>query len=235
MNDLMVIFPVYNERDAIQSVLHAWKKTLDSLSIAYQLMVCEDGSTDGTAQLLSQIALQYRLILNQKKERRGYGQSIIDGLKSANSHYVFCVDADGQYQASDFKKIWAKRHEAQIIRGVRIRRADEIARKIFSQLFKLFFKLLFASSLSDPSSSFILFKSKTIAPYINYLSYMREGFWWGFSALCVSKKISSIDILIHHQKRLSGKTRVYKMGKIIPIVWRNAIGLLRLKYDLWKK
>jgi hypothetical protein len=61
---------------------------------------------------------------------------------------------------------------------------------------------------------------------------MQEGFWWGFSAICIARKISFLDIPISHRKRLAGKTRVYEMQKMFSIGLRNIKGLLALQKQL---
>ncbi len=230
MIDLTVIFPVYNERETIKKLLDVWKRTLDDLGIQYYFLICEDGSTDGTSEFLRSIKGDYPLTLNQKKTRRGYGKAIIDAISSAESHYIACVDSDGQYSASDFKKMWMKRESASVMRGIRKKRKDTSIRKLFSYAFKIWFFMLFSSWIVDPSSSFILFKRKDVVRYIRYLLLMQEGFWWGFSGLCVRKKIPFVNIPIHHNKRISGKTRVYTLKKILPIAIKNVTNLWRLRH-----
>ena len=62
-----------------------------------------------------------------------------------------------------------------------------------------------------------------------YLKYMREGFFWGFVAICLRKKIKIHQININHRLRLSGKTNVFHLNKIPSIALRNILGLIKLK------
>jgi len=89
--ELSVIFPVYNERHTIETVIREWRKELRRLRINFQIIICEDGSSDGTSQFLKKISSKYKLLLNQKKTRRGYGQAVIDGIKLATSEYILSV------------------------------------------------------------------------------------------------------------------------------------------------
>lgn len=229
MKELQIIFPVYNEKETIEIVLREWKKTIEWLNVRYKFIICEDGSTDGTAELLPKKANKYNLILIQKKKRRGYGQAVINGIKALNSDYILCVDSDGQCDPSDFKSFWENRKKADVIIGWRKNRADSLLRKIFSALFGAFFRLLFKTNIHDPSCPFVLFQKKKILPYLKQLTYLKEGFWWGFVGLCTKKKLSLYEIPINHKKRLKGETNVYKLNKIIDIALRNLIGLVRLK------
>ena len=229
MNKLNTILPVFNEKDSIEYVLQEWKQELDKLNITYSFVVCEDGSTDGTKELLVQLQKKYPLVLNQKQERRGYGRAVIDGIKSADTEYILCVDSDGQCDPKDFKKFWDNRKKGDVLIGWRINRLDPFQRKIFSFMFKKVFFLLFPTSIHDPSAPFVLFKKKNINEYINYLTYLNEGFWWGFVGLCHKKKLKLYEIQINHRPRLRGVTQVYKLEKILNIASRNLVGLFKLK------
>jgi len=226
---LDIILPVYNERDSIKKVISEWQEALDSLKIPHHIIVCEDGSTDGTDKLLRKIRSKYNLILNQKRYRRGYGKAVIDGIKTSRAEYILHVDSDGQCDPEDFKKFWEERNRADVVIGWRVRRADPFQRKLYSFLFKTVFKALFPVKVHDPSCPFVLYKREKILPHLKYLSYLKEGFWWGFVGMCYKKKLSVYEIPIHHRQRYSGTTVVYKISKLPKIVISNLIGLFKLK------
>lgn len=224
-----IIFPVYNEKDTIETILKDWKNHLDRLPISYQFIICEDGSKDGTNELLQKIQADYDLLINSKKERRGYGGAVIDGILSAQTKFIFCVDSDGQYDPADFQKFWDNRDKADIIFGWRVKRMDAISRRVFSSLFRFICKTLFPCALHDPSAVASLFRKSLILPNISYLYYLKEGFWYGFVGMAVKKQLSFYEIPINHRKRLKGDTQVYKPKKIPGIALRNLIGLIKLK------
>src|SRR3989338_7815962 len=115
--DLDIILPVHNERNSLKRVLDEWRNQLDQNHLTYQFIICEDGSTDGTKELLNKFRLKYNLTLNQKRERRGYGQAVIDGISSSSARYVLCVDSDGQCSPSDFEKFWRRRSTKVVLIG----------------------------------------------------------------------------------------------------------------------
>lgn len=231
MDDLSIILPVFNERKGIEIVLKEWEKELNQNGVKFQFVVCEDGSTDGTGTYLKKIQKKYNLTLNQKQFRRGYGGAVIDGIKTAKNKYILSIDSDGQCDPKDFAKFWRNRKKADVVIGWRTKRADPIQRKLYSFLFKLIFKILFPVNIHDPSAPFVLFKKKNIIPFIDYLKYLREGFWWGFIAMCVKKNLTIYEIPVRHRQRLVGKTVVYENTRIPGIAFRNIIGLIKLKYS----
>ena len=232
MDTLTIVLPVYNEKETIELVLKEWQYELKKYSLYYNFMICEDGSTDGTGQFLRKIKSKYNLILNQKQKRRGYGAAVVDGIKTASSKYILCVDSDGQCDPSDLKKFWSNRNNDDVILGFRQKRADPASRKLFSFLFKVFFTFLFPSNIKDPSCPFVLFKKKTIISLVHYLTFLKEGFWWGFVATSINKKLSIHEIPINHRPRLKGNTQIYAFDRIIKIAYRNARGLIQLKESL---
>jgi len=229
MKRLCVILPVYNEKDGIHIVLKAWKKELDRHHISYRILVCEDGSTDGTKEILKSIKNKFKLLLNQKRYRRSYGGAVIDGIKSSRSEFILCIDSDGQCDPQDFSKFWKKRDKADVIMGWRTKRSDPLQRRVYSSLFKVVFLLLFPTQLNDPSCPFVLFKKRKIEPNIYMLKFLKEGFWWGFVGMCIKKDISIHQIPVRHKQRISGDTRVYTLTKIPYIAVNNLIGLVQLK------
>ncbi|MCL4374993.1 glycosyltransferase family 2 protein [Patescibacteria group bacterium] len=229
MTQLSLIFPVYNERLTIETVLQEWMVRLKQLKINYEMVVCEDGSTDGTSQLLRAIKNKYRLVLNQSVRRRGYGPAVIDGIKTAKGEYLLSVDSDGQCDPADFISFWKRRGARQVIIGWRKKRVDAPQRLLFSYLFHQVFSRLFPTSIHDPSAPFVLYRKKDIIPHLDSLVFLKEGFWWGFVAMCVKNKIPLIELPIHHRARLNGNTQVYRVVRLPKIIWSNLFGLIRLR------
>jgi dolichol-phosphate mannosyltransferase len=224
-----IVLPVYNERSSIELVLQEWQSELTRLKVSYRFVVCEDGSRDGTSKFLREIKRKYRLTLDQKRTRRGYGGAVIDGISLAKSKYILCIDSDGQCDPKDFAKFWQRRHKADVLIGWRKDRSDALQRKLFSQLFKSVFMFLFPTTIHDPSAPFVLFEKSKITPYLHYLKFLSEGFWWGFIGMCVKKNLSISELSMNHRPRLFGDTQVYHIKKIPSIARRNLLGLVQLR------
>ncbi len=226
---LSVVLPVFNERETIEPVLKEWIAQLDRCKIEYKVILCEDGSTDGTTEHLRKIQKKYGFILDHKDTRRGYGGAVIDGIRQAPTTHILSIDSDGQCDPKDLPKFLKNRHRADVLIGWRTNRADALQRKIFSGSFHTYFHLLFPTFVHDPSAPFVLYPKALAMKHLEDLKFLREGFWWGFVGMCVKRGYSLFELPMNHRPRLAGDTQVYHLKKIPDIALRNAIGLWKLR------
>lgn len=230
IKNVSIIFPVHNEVNTIEKVLTEWKNELKIYpNLKYEIIICEDGSNDGTSELLRKIMPKYKLILNQTKKRRGYGKAIQDGIKISKYDTILSIDSDGQYDPKDLDKYLNRFKNDSVLIGYRTTRKDLMFRKIYSKSFGILFKLLFKCNISDPSSSFVLFNKKLFNSHSKELDLLNEGYWWGFVGVCVKHRIPISQVKINHRIRFDGNTQVYKFSKIFGIAYRNGMGLIKLK------
>ena len=232
--ELSVIFPIYNEEKTIKKTLLEWKSVLNKLSINYEMIIAEDGSTDKTKEILYKLILhnKKKFISNIKNKKRGYAEAVRSSINIASGKYILSVDSDGQCDPNDFKKFWKKRSllDNSIFLGNRIKRKDNLQRLIMSKIFLIFHRILFFSKIKDPSCPYVFCEKKLFKKINPYLKFMVEGFWWGFVAICLKKKIKIYQINVNHRLRLSGKTNVFHIHKIPSIALRNIFGLIKLKF-----
>ncbi|MCE5229522.1 glycosyltransferase family 2 protein [bacterium] len=90
---LSVIIPCHNERDAIVRVLDQIEGALNTATIPHEIIVVDDGSTDGSADLID--ARRFKLVRHQT--RMGYGAAIKSGVRDAQYDSILITDADGTY------------------------------------------------------------------------------------------------------------------------------------------
>ena len=98
-----------------------------------------------------------------------------------------------------------------------------------SKFFLIFHRILFFSKIKDPSCPYIMCEGSLFKKINPFLKFMVEGFWWGFIAICLKKKIHIYQIRINHKQRISGDTNVFHLNKIPSIALRNIIGLIKIR------
>ena len=85
---ISVLILVYNEVKTIERDIISIKKNLKNY-VNYQLIVVQDGSTDGTYEKLNFLKKRYNLSLNSVKKRRGYTKAFLAGIKSCHNDTIF--------------------------------------------------------------------------------------------------------------------------------------------------
>src|SRR6266487_6701204 len=96
--NLSVVIPVYNEVDNIGEIL----KRVQSLKLANEIIVVDDGSTDGTRPLLTELdgKKNVRVILHEYNQ--GKGAAVVTGLRAAQGDLLLIQDADLEYDPRDY-------------------------------------------------------------------------------------------------------------------------------------
>ncbi|MBI2144007.1 glycosyltransferase family 2 protein [Candidatus Woesearchaeota archaeon] len=96
---LSIIMPVYNEKSTVvEAVEHT--KGVDIGSYGKEVIVVDDGSTDGSSELINGMAGIKKILL---KPNRGKGAALKEGIRQATGDYVVFHDADLEYEPADFK------------------------------------------------------------------------------------------------------------------------------------
>ncbi|MEK6983792.1 MAG: glycosyltransferase family 2 protein [Nanoarchaeota archaeon] len=103
MKKLSIIIPAYNEIKTIEAILRKVKK-VDLGEIEKEIVIVDDASTDGTAQILKKIRNSSIKILHHSKNM-GKGAAIKTGLKQATGNIILIQDADLEYDPKDYKKL----------------------------------------------------------------------------------------------------------------------------------
>jgi dolichol-phosphate mannosyltransferase len=228
--DLQIVMPVHNEAASIAPVLKEWHDEL-SPYLKLEFIITEDGSKDGTKEVLVDLAKRYPMILDMTDKRRGYTGAMIAGMRLSSAPYVLAVDADGQFDPRDFSKFWEKREQSPFLIGWRTRRADVLARRIMSKSFKTLHRVLFQQRLHDASCGYVLMRRSALERLLPELGLVPEGFWLEVTARAGRRGIPIAEVPINHRSRTAGTTVVYKPGRVPGIAWRNGTGLLRVWFS----
>ena len=191
MKNISLVLPVFNEKKSLLYVIKSWHQFLIKQNIKHEFVICEDGSTDGTKELVQELKEKYPISDQSSKERLGYGGGVTRGIKASKFEYILCIDSDGQCMPNSFMKFYNCEKEKDIIIGNRNPRRDPRLRIIYSKLLKVYHDLLFNSKITDPSCPYVFAKKNIYLELLPKLSYVKEAYWWGFigAAIMLKKKM----------------------------------------------
>ncbi len=102
--ELSILIPVYNEQATVKSAIGRILET-DYPVDEVELVIVDDGSTDGTDALLREIAADSRINLIVHEENAGKGEAVKTAIRHANGTYAAIMDADLEYEPSDIGKL----------------------------------------------------------------------------------------------------------------------------------
>ena len=212
---ISIVLPVHNEFLNLRSLIEEWDSELKKISkIQHEFVIVEDGSSDGTKELIIELEKTFSIVNLSSEKKRGYSKAVLDGIKASKGNYILCTDSDNQIKVNSLIENINNLPTGEVfLFGARTPRNDPIHRKIYSKMFKILHDLLFNSNLSDPSCPFVLGQKETFKKLPEeFLLKMREGFWWGFVAVSKKKKINFNEVKIEHFKRSEGDAG-YKLSQ----------------------
>jgi glycosyltransferase involved in cell wall biosynthesis len=161
---LSVIVPVYNERNTVVETLRRMRRV--ELPVDLEVVVVDDGSTDGTTQILG--ALEDSTVqVVRHRENRGKGAAIRTGLEQVRGELVLIQDADLEYDPEDWPRLLRPilRGRSQVVYGSRFSgeggsmpASDWLGNRFLS----LVTNLLYNTSLSDMECGYKLFTRKVL-------------------------------------------------------------------------
>jgi Glycosyltransferases involved in cell wall biogenesis len=112
MRDSVVIIPTYNEKENIENII----RTVFSLEKEFDILIIDDGSPDGTADIVKTLQQEFpeKLYMVERKGKLGLGTAYICGFKWALEHeyeYIFEMDADFSHNPHDLPRLYKACHE----------------------------------------------------------------------------------------------------------------------------
>jgi glycosyltransferase involved in cell wall biosynthesis len=149
--ELSLVLPVHNEAENLRWLLPHIATTLPTLADRYEVVVVDDGSSDGSGALATALAeeLGMELLVLRHEHKSGYGATVGDGLRAARLAYVAFTDADGQFEVADIGLLVPLLDGADLVGGWREERRDAAMRSVVSWVFNTLVLVLYRLPYRD--------------------------------------------------------------------------------------
>ncbi|MFC2162115.1 glycosyltransferase [Candidatus Altiarchaeota archaeon] len=158
--DLSVIVPCFNEEDNLSELTDRVRDTLNGLDLSWELVLVDDGSSDGTWDVMSALGGSDPRVVGVRHERNmGIVGAWQSGLDACHGFFICIIDADLQYQPEDIGRLWRELEfkNVEIVQGSRnalTRKKD--MRYYLSRGLNIFLNTLFSMDLKDNKSGFLV-------------------------------------------------------------------------------
>lgn len=223
---LSITAPAYNERENIEKMVTYWESIFTRDGIQGEIVIGEDGSTDGTKDILRELQGKYdNLIVIDHAVNQGYGIALSSAIAHSKGEYVLTIDSDGQFDAAEYALLLAEMKRGyEVVTGYRHRKQDQPLRVIADRVLNLIVRLLFRLSLRDTNCALKLLRGDVA----RRLTIEARGYPTPTELLVRAQVLGYRigEVGITHYERAGGKTKL----KALRTSWHMLLFLLYLKY-----
>lgn len=230
----LVIIPTYNEKENIAAIIAA----VFELQAGYHLLVIDDGSPDGTADIVKSLMTQYpeQLFIEERKGKLGLGTAYIHGFKwgiARRYDYIFEMDADFSHNPKDLERLYeaCQQDGADVAVGSRYVPGGKtenwpLDRQLYSKGGALYTRLLTWMPVNDPTAGFVCYKRQALeAINLDEIEFVGYAFQieMKFVAWKLGFRIKEVPITF-----VDRKIGVSKMSK--GIIKEGVLGVLKIQW-----
>ncbi len=213
--DVSIVVPIYNEVESLPQLIEAIASSLNDTELNYELICVDDGSKDGSAELLKQLALTHSH-LRAVILRRNYGQTaaMAAGFKNARGRVIVSLDGDLQNDPADIPMLLAKLDEGyDLVTGWRVNRQDAaLTRLLPSKIANWLIGRITGVNVHDYGCSLKAYRSELLADMNLYGELHRF-----LPALAFIEGARITEVPVRHHARRHGRSK-YGLGRTFRVI-----------------
>lgn len=238
-SDSIVIIPTYNEKENIENIIRA----VFSLEKVFHILVIEDGSPDGTADIVKRLQIEFpeRLFMVQRTGKLGLGTAYIEGFKWSIRHqynYIFEMDADFSHNPNDLPRLYAACAEegndvaigSRYISGVNVVNWP-MGRVLMSYFASKYVRIITGLKIQDTTAGFVCYRRKVLETIpLNQIRFKGYAFQieMKYTAYKCGFKVKEVPVIFINRELGTSKMNSSIFGEAI-------FGVIRLRWDGWFK
>ncbi|KYK27030.1 MAG: hypothetical protein AYK23_00295 [Candidatus Proteinoplasmatales archaeon SG8-5] len=229
---LTIVIPVHNEAEVIEEVVKGFYDDVIRKRPGSDLLVVEDGSTDGTREILRRLSDEIPMTLITGEERKGYMQGLKDALLQAKGDIIFYSDSDNTHNPKDFWKLYRRLTNSDLVCGVKVNRCDPLYRKFLSMLYNLLVYARFGIYIKDINSGFKIMNRKVLESVVPDIRHLKYGFSTELVIRSQKKGFNISWVPVQHFGRTTGNADQFQLSNIPVVVKAQLRGLKSLKQEI---
>ena len=236
MKDSLIIIPTYNEKENIEKII----RKVFSLGLGFEILIIDDGSPDGTADIVKLLQLEFPELLHieQRIGKLGLGTAYIHGFKWALRHhyaYIFEMDADFSHNPEDLIRLKeACVAGADVAIGSRYVKGVNVvnwpmSRVLMSYFASMYVRLITRIDIQDATAGFKCYRRIVLDTIpmdkIRFVGYAFQ-IEMKFTAIKYGFKVVEVPIIF--------TDRTEGVSKMSTRIFREAfLGVIQMKVNSW--
>lgn len=220
--ELSVVIPAYNEAENLPTLVAELRAALRATERSYEILLVDDGSTDGTAEWLRAEANRDPAVIPIVLVRNaGQSAALAVGLGRARGSIVITMDADLQNDPADLPRLLSALEFADVVSGVRLHRQDAWGRRASSAVANTVRRLVLRDPVTDIGCSFKAYRAHALIGLPMFAGVHRF-----LPALCAFRGARFTEVPLTHRPRRHGVSK-YGIGNRL---WRGIADLVGVQW-----
>jgi dolichol-phosphate mannosyltransferase len=236
--DSLVIIPTYNEKENIEKII----RKVFSLTVPFHILIVDDGSPDGTAQIVRSLQAEFggRLFIEERIGKLGLGTAYIHGFRWAlERHYefIFEMDADFSHNPEDLIRLRQSCLDgadmsigSRYIKGVNVVNWP-MNRVLMSYFASVYVRFITGINIQDATAGFVCFRRKVLERIpLDKIKFVGYAFQIEMKFTAIQYGFKVVEVPIIFTDRTEGTS------KMSTSIFKEAFfGVIQLKISSWTR
>jgi dolichol-phosphate mannosyltransferase len=211
--EISVVIPAYNEAENLPILLAELRPALAAAGRTWEIVLVDDGSSDGTAErMCAEASADPRIRPVLLAANSGQSAALAAGFAHMRGRVIVTLDADLQNDPADLPRLLAALEQADVVSGIRTNRQDSAVRLISSRLANGFRRAVLGDRVTDIGCSFKAYRREALEGLPMFVGVHRF-----LPALCVFRGARLAEVELAHRPRRHGVSK-YGVGNRL---WRG--------------
>lgn len=214
-----IVILAHNEVNVIESVIRDFYQKIVSKLPGSELIIAEDGSTDGTKEVLATLVKEFSALRwEEGEERRGYVNAFKQAMTLPHNELILYCDASGKHDPDDFWKMYDLIPQHDMVIGYKVNRADPAYRVALGHIFNFLVRQYFGVNFKDIDCPLRLFRKSAFAVVAKqeWLEKSLINFELTLRFQFAGYRITQVPV--QHFPRAHGESRGLPLGKIPRVI-----------------